>query len=161
MEAAIRVQSTYQKRIEAGIDTGDQPEAAGMMAGERMFHAHSTYVYKSELDGALVNEQYELLTHKVIPFTAQPPAVAASVFFDLDTRPNDEEAPKVALNIFPTSKDEAIAVFSYMEQRGGRRIHSRCLGIGGVVSKISPLSNVADARRELCDRSIVVRHVVT
>jgi hypothetical protein len=53
MEAAIRVQSTYQKRIEAGIDTGDQPEAAGMMAVERMLHAHSTYVYKSELDGAL------------------------------------------------------------------------------------------------------------
>jgi hypothetical protein len=32
MEAAIRVQSMYQKRIEAEIDTGDQPEAAGMMA---------------------------------------------------------------------------------------------------------------------------------
>jgi hypothetical protein len=118
MEAAIRVQSMYQKRVEAGIDTGDQPERAGLMAVERMLHAHSTFVYKSKLDRALVNEQYDVLTHTVITFTAQSPAVAASAFFDLDTRPNDEEAPRVALNIFAISKDETIAVFSYMEKDG-------------------------------------------
>jgi hypothetical protein len=43
-----------------------------------MLHAHSTYVYKSELDGALVNEKYDGLRHKAITFTAQSPAVAAS-----------------------------------------------------------------------------------
>lgn len=115
MEAAIKVQSTYQQRIEAGIDKGNKPEAAGMMALERMFHAHSTYVYKTELDDALTNRRYEALTHEIVRLTNQVPTVAASVFFDLDTRPNEEEAPRVALNIFPTSNDETLAIFSFTD----------------------------------------------
>jgi hypothetical protein len=101
MEAAIKVQSMYEQRIEAGIDNGNQPEAAGMMAVERMLHAHATYVYKTELDNALTNCRYEALTHEIISLTNQVPAVAASVFFDLDRRPNEEEPPRTALNILP------------------------------------------------------------
>jgi hypothetical protein len=116
MEAAIKVQSTYQQRIEAGIDKGDQPEAAGMMALERMLHAHSTYVYKTKLDEALTKRRYEAFSHEIVHLTNQVPTVAASVFFDLDTRPNEEEPPRVALNIFPASNDETLAIFSFTEQ---------------------------------------------
>jgi hypothetical protein len=46
----------------------------------------------------------------------QAPAIAASVFFGLDTRQYDEERPRVALNIFPTAKDETLAIFSFTEK---------------------------------------------
>ncbi|MGB6689750.1 MAG: hypothetical protein WBE76_18085 [Terracidiphilus sp.] len=115
MEAAIKVQSMYDQRIEAGIDNGNQPEAAGMMAVERMLHAHATYAYKTKLDNALTNGRYESLIHEIICLPNQAPAVAASVFFDLERRPNEEEPPRTALNIFPTSKDETVALFSFTE----------------------------------------------
>jgi hypothetical protein len=116
MNAAISVQSMYQQRVEAGIDKGDQPETAGMMAVERMLIAHSTYVYKTALDQALMKGRYEALTHKIIHLTNQEPTVAASVFFDLDSRPNEEEPHRVALNIFPTSNCETVAIFSFTEK---------------------------------------------
>jgi hypothetical protein len=40
MEAATKVQSMYEQRVKAGIDTGNQPEAAGILAVERMIHAY-------------------------------------------------------------------------------------------------------------------------
>ena len=116
MEAGIRTQSIYKQRVEAGIDKGDQPGAAGMLAVELMASAYSTYEYKTALDQALTERRYEVLNHEIIRLTNQAPAIAASVFFGLDTRQYDEERPRVALNIFPTAKDETLAIFSFTEK---------------------------------------------
>lgn len=115
MEAATRTQSMYQKRIEAAIDKGNEPELAGMMALEQMMTAHATFVYKSWLDEALLNRNFNLLTHEIVRLAPQPPAIAASVFFDLDTRRYQDEPPKIALNIFPISRDETLVIFSFTE----------------------------------------------
>jgi hypothetical protein len=116
MEAAIKVQSMYEHRIAAGIDNGNEPEAAGIMAVERMLHAHAAYVYKTKLDNALTNCRYEALTHEIIRLTDQVPAVAASVFFDLDRQSNEGDPPRTALNIFPTSCNETVAIFSFTSE---------------------------------------------
>lgn len=115
MEAATRTQSMYQKRIEAGIDEGNEPELAGMMAVEQMMAAHSTFVYKTWLDEALLNRNFNFLTHEIIRLSPQPPAIAASVFFDLDTRCYQDEPPRIALNILPISRNETVVIFSFTE----------------------------------------------
>lgn len=115
MEAAVRTQSMYQQRIEAGIDNGNEPELAGMMAVEHMMTAHSTFVYKTWLDQALLGRDFEILNHEIVRLAPQAPAIAASVFFDLDTRRYQDEPPRIALNIFPISRDETVAIFSFTD----------------------------------------------
>jgi len=115
MEAAVKVQSLYQQRIEAGIDSGNEPEHVGIVAVEHMMNAYSTYTYKTGLDEALLAGRFDILKHVIVRLTNQPSTIAASVFFDLDTRPGREEPPRVALNIFPVSKNETVAIFSFTD----------------------------------------------
>lgn len=115
MEASVRTQSMYQQRIEAGIDNGNEPEAAGMMALEHMMTAHSTFVYKSWLDEALLERNFNTVNHEIVRLAPQAPAIAASVFFDLDTRRYQDEPPRLALNIFPVSLEETIAIYSFTD----------------------------------------------
>lgn len=115
MEAAVRAQSMYQQRIEAGIDNGNEPELAGIMAVEHMMTAHSTFVYKSWLDEALLERNFNILNHEIVRLAPQVPAIAASVFFDLDTRRYQDEPPRIALNILPVSHDETIAIYSFTD----------------------------------------------
>lgn len=112
MEAAVKTQSIYQRRIEAGIDQGNQPELAGMVAIEHMMNAYFTYEYKTLLDQALGGKEFDILSHDIIRLTNQAPTIAASVFFDLDTRPNRKDPPRVALNIFPVSDEDTVALAS-------------------------------------------------
>jgi hypothetical protein len=86
-----------------------------MFALEQGMNMYSTYEYKSVLDQALEKRQFEILDHQIVRLTPQSPAIAASVFFDLDTRRYQEEPPRAALNIFPVSKDETVAVFSFTD----------------------------------------------
>jgi hypothetical protein len=115
MEATGRTQILYQQRIEAGIDTGNQPEPAGMFALEQGMNMYSTYEYKAALDQALSERDFAVLTHEIVRLDMQAPAIAASVFFDLDTRRYQEEPPRAALNILPVSNDQSIAVFSFTD----------------------------------------------
>jgi hypothetical protein len=115
MEAAVRTQSMYEQRIEASIDNGNEPELAGMMAVEHMMTAHSTFVYKSWLDEALLERNFNILNHEIVRLASQAPAIAASVFFDLDTRRYQDEPPRIALNILPVSHDETIAIYSFTD----------------------------------------------
>lgn len=115
IEVATRTQSMYQQRVAAGIDSGNEPGLAGMMAVEQMVSAYSTYMYKAELDEALLNRKFNALTHEIVLLVPQTPAIAASVFFDLDTRRYQDDAPRAALNIFPISRDETVAIFSFTD----------------------------------------------
>ena len=51
------------------------------------------YVYKTQLDEALTERRYEVVGHQVVRLTNQVPTIATSVFFDLDTRPNERNHP--------------------------------------------------------------------
>ncbi len=88
---------------------------AGMFALEQMMNMYSTYEYKAALDKALSERDFAVLTHEIVRVNMQAPAIAASVFFDLDTRRYQEEPPRAALNIFPVSNDQSIAIFSFTD----------------------------------------------
>jgi hypothetical protein len=115
MEATARTQILYQQRIEAGIDKGNEPEAAGILALEHGMNMYSAYEYKTALDQALQDGNFDVLTHEIVRLAPQAPAIAASVFFDLDTRRYQEEPPRASLNIFPVSTTETVAIFSFTD----------------------------------------------
>jgi hypothetical protein len=64
MDGAAKIQGSYQKRVELGIDSGDGPTPAGMVAVEHMMRSYLTYVYKCSLDEALVSQNYAALSHR-------------------------------------------------------------------------------------------------
>jgi hypothetical protein len=115
MEATARTQILYQQRIEARIDRGNEPEPAGILALEHGMNMYSTYEYKTVLDQAFLESDLEILSHEIVRLTPQAPAIAASVFFDLDTRRYQEEPPRAALNILPVSTAETVAIFSFTD----------------------------------------------
>jgi hypothetical protein len=115
MEATARTQILYQQRIEAGIDKGSEPEPAGILALEHGINMYSTYEYKTALDQALQESNFDVLIHEIVRLAPQAPAIAASVFFDLDTRRYQEGPPRAALNIFPVSAAETVAIFSFTD----------------------------------------------
>lgn len=78
-------------------------------------NSYSTYEYKTALDNALTSGQFDILTHAIVRLAPQAPAIAASVLFDLDTRPHQEDPPRAALNILPVSRNETIVVFSFTD----------------------------------------------
>jgi hypothetical protein len=135
MEASVRTQSIYQQRIEAGIDNGNEPELSGMMAVEHMMTAHSTFVHKTRLDEALLNREFKILNHEIVRLLPQAPAIAASVFFDLDTRRYRYAPPRIALNIYPISCDETIVIYSFTDAEPVREYLGEILATEGAYQK--------------------------
>lgn len=113
MQAAQVMQTGYVARVQEGLDGGNEPNAAGMAAVVQMTNAHSTFLYKSRLDAALKEESWNFMEHRVVIFNDQAPAFAASVLFDLDNRPLDDESPRVAMTVFPISLIQTVLLASY------------------------------------------------
>ena len=112
MDAAIKIQATYGKRIELGLDTGNEPEPAGMFAINHILRAHSTYLYKDYLDRALQSQRYSDLLHRVITIHHKIPTIAVCSLYSIDNVQRDGDWVRVALNVFPISETASAVVFS-------------------------------------------------
>src|SRR6267378_1806161 len=65
MEGASKIQSTYNTRVKLGLDSGDEPDPAGMLALEHMIRAYQTYMYKCRFHNVLNSKQYGSVLHDV------------------------------------------------------------------------------------------------
>lgn len=114
MDGAIKIQGTYQKRVEIGIDSGDEPTPAGMLAIEHMMKSYQTYRYKCSFDAALVSRKHDAVSHHVITIHREEPTIAVSSLLSLDGLYRKDDWIRVALNVVPLSTTESAAVFSYL-----------------------------------------------
>ena len=113
MDGAVKLQSSYQKRIELGLAPGDRPCPEGMLAIERIMVSYETNLYKTMFDESLIKGTFDCVEHKVIILNDQRPTVAASALFSLDKVRIDDDVVRVALNIIPASENQTIVVFSF------------------------------------------------
>lgn len=116
MEAASKAQSGYIKRVEMGLDSGDEPGPAGMFAVEQMMKAYQTYLYKVRFDQALVSKQYDAVLHDAIKIDHEEASVAVCSLFSVDGVSRNDDWVRVALNVLPLNRNESIAVFSYLPE---------------------------------------------
>jgi hypothetical protein len=114
MEAAVRLQSTYIKRVDLGIDSGEEPGAAGLLATQRMIISYETYLYKEHFDKMLVSKNFHGLNHDTIITRHEQPTLAVCSLFSLDGLDNGEDCVRVALNVLPMNKQETLVLFSYL-----------------------------------------------
>jgi hypothetical protein len=116
MEGAIKIQSGYVKRIELGIDRGEEPSPAGKLAVEHMLKAYQEYRYKCRFDEAYVSRQHDSVAHDVIKIRHEEPTVAVCSLFSIDGVSRGGDWVRVALNVLPINVYESIAVFSYLPE---------------------------------------------
>ena len=116
MEGAFRIQSTYMKRVELGLDSGDEPGPAGMLAVEHMTKAYQTYQFKQQFDQAFISKQYASVLHDVIKLGHEEPTLAVCSLFSIDRISRNDDQVRVALNVLPLNGNESMAVFSYLPE---------------------------------------------
>lgn len=114
MDGAWRIQSGYEKRIQLGLDTGNEPEPAGMLALDLMLRSYLTYVYKCSFDQALLSREYGAVLHHPIMVSHDQPTVGVCSLFSLDGLCRGDDCVRVALNVLPLSRTESLAVFSFL-----------------------------------------------
>jgi hypothetical protein len=113
MEAAARLQSTYQKQCNLGLVDGNVPTRGGMFAVQRLAIAYETWLYKREIDKALLRGDLGAITHDILDLGATGPCVAVSALFSLDDAPIGDDVARVALTVLPTVEGCTYAILGY------------------------------------------------
>lgn len=116
MEAACRIQASYNERVRLGLDSRNEPEPAGMLAIDWMMRSYSSYEYKLAFDKALLTDDYRGILHDVIAIDQEAPSIAVCSHFGLDYVSDCGEWARVALNVLPLGTRESIAILSYLER---------------------------------------------
>ena len=110
----LRLQSSYQFRVEKGIAPSDAPSPSGTLATEHLFKSWQTWRYRYMFfDKALVAKKWNAIKHYVIVLNSQPPAVAVSSLFSFAGLEHDNDDVRCILNVMPLSQNMTIVVFSY------------------------------------------------
>lgn len=116
MDAAVVVQSGYQKRVELGKDPQDQPSNAGIKAVEEMIKSWRTYRYKCLFDYIDSNSEYSKLINHCYTIQTEQPTIAASVLFGMRPYSSHNDIEGVALNIMPIEATRTLVVISYLSE---------------------------------------------
>lgn len=112
--SAWQVQTGYMKRVELGLDSKDQISEAAILATHRIIVAFETFQYKVRFDAAHLTRDFGILSHDLLRIPVSRPSIAASALFSLDHVERDGEVVHVCLTVLPTSHNETVALFSYM-----------------------------------------------
>jgi len=113
-DAACKIQSAYQKRVEHGLDDPNAPSPAGMLATQQMIRAYMLYRYKIQYDFALHVKKFEAVRHRIFTLTVARPTIAVSALFSLDNVQVNDEWVDVAMTIIPLASTQTVAIFSYV-----------------------------------------------
>jgi hypothetical protein len=117
MEAAFRIQASYQDRVKLGIDSGDVPTPVGMLAVEYMTKSYSTYEYKCAFDEVMATKQYTKILHDVIQVNHERPHIAVCSLFSIDgLSRGDGDYVRIALNLLPQNTNQSAVIFGYLPQ---------------------------------------------
>jgi len=116
MEAAVRIQASYQDRIKLGFDRGNEPEPVGMLALEYMVKSYSTHQYKCSFDQALIAKRYGDVLHDVAYIGHERANVAVCSLFSIDHQTKNGDYVRIALNVLPQSSEQSVVVFGYLPE---------------------------------------------
>ena len=113
MEAAGRIQGSYQKEVEAGRLPGDAPSPHGAMAVEYMIKSWNVWRHRFEyFDRNFFKPSYNHIIHDKFEISGQEPVLASSSYFYVQYSANQLPISFV-LNVVPVSEQNTYVIFSY------------------------------------------------
>jgi hypothetical protein len=124
IEAAIRLQSVYLKKIELGLGDSNNPTRWERFVLHRLIQGYKTWLYKTMFDEAFQHRELTAVRHDVIDLGQTDPCVAVSSLFSLDDVRVKDDVARIALTVLPTSRGRTVAVISYAH-RDARKARTR------------------------------------
>jgi len=112
MSKAIKIQTGYLNKKGKGISEEKGISEKGLFATQCIIDAFEVYQYKSQLDSALLNNNYQILTHRIFEIETIEPKLACSQLFSNDSVIYKDSISRIIMNIFPKTKDLTYAIFS-------------------------------------------------
>lgn len=112
MSKGIMHQGAYLKMKELEIVSKDSPSKEGMVAVQSLIDSFDTVNYKNEFDIALMNQNYNFLTHRIFKLETKEPTVACSQLFSNDSVIYKDSVSRIIMNIFPVNNRTTYAIFS-------------------------------------------------
>jgi hypothetical protein len=120
MEAAIKLQTEYNSRVERSLDPPNEMSPAGLLATEYLIKAYQTYLYRTDnFDKAFFSGDHNEIEHDTILLSGQKPSIAVSSLFSLDDVQTSDDVVRVCLNVIPISYNETVVIFSYIAEDNG------------------------------------------
>jgi len=115
VDGAIKIQKGYQWRVSKGLDDPDSASPAGMLATQELITSYQNYRYRTRnFDIPLSKRDFSGITHTTFEISTKTPTIAVSSMFSLNVLKKNEPAwITCILNVFPTSEDKTVVVFSF------------------------------------------------
>ena len=134
METAAKLQAAYLERVERDLDSSNEPSPNSLFAVQRMMDYYDTFNYKSLLDTAHFDRDFQFLDHKVITFDTVRATVAVCALFSVDNIQVREDVLRIHLNVLPVSQTQTVVLFSYLKSDAtpACAFLGRVLGSGGL-----------------------------
>jgi hypothetical protein len=114
MEGAMKIQSAYNWRVNAGLDSGDGPSTAGMCSVGHLMKACWTYLYKERFDRVQSHSRFNEISHSIIHLDHKRATVAVGSLYSVDEVLLTDDVLRIVLNVIPISHKETFVVFSYL-----------------------------------------------
>lgn len=111
--AGWMLQMGYQKRVELGLDAGNVPSDAGLLATRQLIMAHQTFVYKLAFDEAYLARDFVAIQHDTFEIGTPRPLLAACCLFSIDDAVTADDVVRVCLNVLPLSARRTVIILSY------------------------------------------------
>lgn len=112
MSKAIKLQTSYLKKKEIKSISKNASSSEGMSAVQSLIDSYDTFTYKTELDIALTNQDYDFLTHRIFKLATNKPTVVCSQLFSNDSVRYKDSVSRIIMNIFPVDNHTTFAIFS-------------------------------------------------
>lgn len=116
MSSGMRSQGGYQERIRVRWDSGNEPEPAGEMALHFLMQGYELWTYREPLSEGLLRSDFQMLHHRVLTLEHKAPSFAASACFNYRLNVRQEADSYIAINVFPISETESLAILSYIPE---------------------------------------------
>lgn len=150
MEAAMRLQTTLERQISAGVVPKDEPSAAMMEATAHMMKAWGVWKYRLEFyDQPFAKSRFGEVLHSTFVIEGRKPVLAASSFFSVDDKAWGKRFAAVTLNVIPQSETASAVIVSYpKEQSGKARRYVAPIFLKNGEERLSALSHMLVNRAE-------------
>lgn len=121
MEAAMRLQTTLERQIAAGVVSKDAPSPTMLQATGHMMKAWGVWKHRLEFyDGPFVKGQFDDVFHSTFTIEDRKPILASSSFFSIDDNIWGKRFSAVTLNVIPTTTTQSIVIVSYPKEQSGK-----------------------------------------
>lgn len=121
MEAAMRLQSTLERQIAAGLVPKDAPSPAMLEATSHMKKAWGVWKHRFKFyDRPFGKGQFGDVRHSIFAIEDRKPVLASSSFFSVDDKVWGKPFAAVTLNVIPTSATQSVVIVSYPKEQSGK-----------------------------------------